>query len=604
MSYNRREFIRGSLLFAGGIMLPAGIMGCRSEHQKDHYDIVVYGATSGGIIAAVAAARKGYSVILVEPSSHLGGLTTGGLGATDIGIEGTIGGMSLEFYSTVREYYRPEERWKYESRSEYMDRSGHFFQPDRAGMFGFEPHAAKKIYEDMLQEAGVPVVMNDRIVLGSRGIEKRENKIKAIITEKGSVYRGDIFIDASYECDLMAMAGVSYHVGREANSQYEETLNGVQAVRTHNHIFPGFVDPYIEPGNPQSGVLPGVHDEGPGEEFSEDHRVQAYCFRMCLTDAPEIRVPFEQPQGYDELQYELLFRNFEAGENRIPWLPGGMPNRKTDTNNRWGFSTNMVGVNYGYPDGNYATREAIVEMQEHYQRGLMWTLANHPRVPDDIRNEVARWGLAADEFTENNNWPTQIYVREARRMVGEYVTTEHDCRRMRIVSDPVGLGSYTMDSHNVQRFITKQGCVQNEGNIEVSPGGPYAISYRSLLPKRNECANLLVCTNGVSSSHIAFGSIRMEPVFMMLGQSAAAAAVQSLEDGVDLHDIDYPILQNRLIADGQRLDIDTDQYPPLPPDSEPLTERWRAWNEPDLEKGCVVTCEDRRENKQTNGGTD
>ncbi len=562
--------------------------------QKDRYDIVVYGATSGGIIAAVAAARKGYSVILVEPSGHLGGLTTGGLGATDIGLEGTIGGMSLEFYRSVREYYRFDDTWEYESRSEYMERSGQFFQPDREGMFGFEPHVTKKIYEDMLQQAGVPVVMNDRIVLGSRGIEKRDNKITAIITEKGSVYRGDIFIDASYECDLMAMAGVSYHVGREANAKYDETLNGIQAVQTHNHIFPGFVDPYIEPGNAQSGILPGVHNGEPGEEFSEDHRVQAYCFRMCLTDEPANQIPFEQPHGYDELQYELLFRNFEAGENRIPWLPGGMPNRKTDTNNRWGFSTNMVGVNYGYPDGDYTTREELIEMQEHYQRGLMWALVNHPRVPEPIRNEVARWGLAADEFIDNNNWPTQIYVREARRMIGEYVTTEHDCRRMRIAPDPVGLGSYTMDSHNVQRYITKQGCVQNEGNIEVSPGGPYAISYRSLLPKRNECANLLVCTNGVSSSHIAFGSIRMEPVFMMLGQSAAAAAVLSLQDGVDLHDIDYPKLGNRLIADGQRLDIDTDQYPPLPPGTEPLRERWRFGGEPDPERGCVVTCENRQ----------
>lgn len=594
MSYSRRDFIKGSLVLAGGLILPSGMMSCTDGSQKDRYDIVVYGATSGGIIAAVAAARKGYSVILVEPSGHLGGLTTGGLGATDIGLEGTIGGMSLEFYRSVREYYRFDDTWEYESRSEYMERSGQFFQPDREGMFGFEPHVTKKIYEDMLQQAGVPVVMNDRIVLGSRGIEKRDNKITAIITEKGSVYRGDIFIDASYECDLMAMAGVSYHVGREANAKYDETLNGIQAVQTHNHIFPGFVDPYIEPGNAQSGILPGVHNGEPGEEFSEDHRVQAYCFRMCLTDEPANQIPFEQPHGYDELQYELLFRNFEAGENRIPWLPGGMPNRKTDTNNRWGFSTNMVGVNYGYPDGYYTTREELIGMQEHYQRGLMWALANHPRVPEPIRNEVARWGLAADEFIDNNNWPTQIYVREARRMIGEYVTTEHDCRRMRIAPDPVGLGSYTMDSHNVQRYITKQGCVQNEGNIEVSPGGPYAISYRSLLPKRNECANLLVCTNGVSSSHIAFGSIRMEPVFMMLGQSAAAAAVLSLQDGVDLHDIDYPKLGNRLIADGQRLDIDTDQYPPLPPGTEPLRERWRFGGEPDPERGCVVTCENRQ----------
>ena len=588
MAIKRRDFIKGSLALAGGLFLPAHLVGCNDPAEGRLYDIVIYGASSAGIIAAVAAARKGQSVILVEPSNHLGGLTTGGLGATDIGIEGTIGGMSLEFYSQIREYYRAEDSWIHEGRMEYMDRSGQFFQADRDGMFGFEPNVARIIYDTMLTEAGVPVVMNDRIVLGSRGVEKRGDRIQAIVTEDGNVYRGKVFIDASYEGDLMAMAGVSYHVGREANATYDETLNGVQKVRTNNHIFPGFVDPYIEPGNPQSGVLPEVHDGDPGEEFSEDHRVQAYCFRMCLTDADEIKVPFEQPEGYEELQYELLFRNYESGETRgLPMSP--MPNRKTDTNNRWGFSTNMIGVNYEYPDGDYATREAIIEKQEHYQRGLMWTLANHPRVPEDIRNQVGRWGLAADEFTENNNWPTQIYVREARRMVGEYVTTEHDCRRLRIVEDPVGLGSYTMDSHNVQRYITEQGCVQNEGNIEVSPGGPYAISYRSLLPKKQECSNLLVCCNGVSSSHIAFGSIRMEPVFMMLGQSAATAAVQSLEDGVDLHDIDFQKLKNQLVAEGQRLDVDTDQYPPLPPDEEPPEQRIRHNTEPVIEDGCMVT---------------
>ncbi len=588
MSIKRRDFIKGSLALAGGLFLPAQLVG-RSDLAEDHiYDMVIYGASSAGIIAAVAAARKGQSVILIEPSNHLGGLTTGGLGATDIGIEGTIGGMSLEFYSQIREYYRAEDSWIHEGRMEYMHRSGRLFQADRDGMFGFEPHVAKIIYNRMLAEAGVPVVMNDRMVLGSRGVEKRGDRIQAIVTEDGNVYRGKVFIDASYEGDLMAMAGVSYHVGREANATYDETLNGVQKVRTHFHIFPGFVDPYIVPGNPRSGLLPGVHDGDPGEDFSEDHRVQAYCFRMCLTDVDKIKVPFEQPEGYDELQYELLFRNYESGETRgLPMSP--MPNRKTDTNNRWGFSTNMIGVNYEYPDGDYATREAIIEKQEHYQRGLMWTLANHPRVPEEIRNEVGRWGLAADEFTENNNWPTQIYVREARRMVGEYVTTEHDCRRLRIVDDPVGLGSYTMDSHNVQRYITEQGCVQNEGNIEVSPRGPYPISYRSLLPKKQECSNLLVCCNGVSSSHIAFGSIRMEPVFMMLGQSAATAAVQSLEDGVDLHDIDYQKLKNQLAADGQRLDIDLEQYPPLPPDDKPPTQRIRLHNEPVIENGCMVT---------------
>ena len=587
MIIDRREFLKGSLALAGGLMLPAHLVSCNGD-EDPMYDIVVYGGTSGGIISAITAARKGRSVILIEPSNHLGGLTTGGLGRTDIGIEGAIGGLSLEYYSRIRDYYRNENPWVHEDRMEYMEKAGSLFPPDSDGMFGFEPHAARRVYEQMLDEAGVPVVMGDRLILGDRGVNKNRNKITSIETEAGNVYRGQIFIDATYEGDLLAMAGVSYHVGREANDTYDETLNGVQTVRTHNHIFPGFVDPYIEPGNPQSGVLPEVHDGDPGEEFSEDHRVQAYCFRMCLSDVPENQIPFEQPYGYDELQYELLFRNYESGETRIPWLPGPMPNRKTDTNNRWGFSTNQIGINYEYPDGDYATRERIVEGQEHYQRGLMWTLANHPRVPQEIREEVSRWGLAADEFIENNNWPTQIYVREARRMIGEYVMTENDCRRLRKADDPVGLGSYQMDSHNVQRYITEDGCVQNEGNIEVSPGGPYRISYRSLLPKRSECSNLLVCCNGVSSSHIAFGSIRMEPVFMVLGQSAATAAALALDKGTELHDLDYQTLREQLTADGQRLDVDTEQYPPLLPDEEPLEQRLRHNSEPVIEDGCMV----------------
>jgi hypothetical protein len=287
------------------------------------------------------------------------------------------------------------------------------------------------------------------------------------------------------------------------------------------------------------------------------------------------------------MEYELLFRNFEAGETRIPWLPGMMPNRKTDTNNRWGFSTNKIGINYRYPDGSYDERLALIREQEHYQRGLMWTLANHPRVPADVREEVSRWGLAADEFTANGNWPPQIYVREARRMIGEYVMTEHDCRRTRMADDPVGLGSYQMDSHNVQRYVTSGGCVQNEGNIEVNPGGPYMISYRSLLPRRQECENLLACC-AISSSHISFGSIRMEPVFMILGQSAATAAALSLRFGSPLHDLGYHTLRRQLISDGQRLDINTGIYPPLPPDEEPPQQRFIHSSEPVTANPCIV----------------
>lgn len=557
---NRRDFLKNSMVLTGGLLLPRYLAGS-GNFQEEEYDMVIYGATSAGVIAAVTAARKGRSVILLEPSGHLGGLTTGGLGQTDIGIEGTIGGMSLEFYSKIRTYYKNEDAWQYQSWDEFMNRTDRL-QEGSDGMFAFEPRVAKQVYQNMLDEAGVPVAMNERIILGGRGVDMNRDKISAVKTTSGNVYKGKLFIDASYEADLMAVAGVSYTVGREANSKYGETLNGVQKRRAHNHIFREQVDPYVEAGEPGSGVLPGVHNEDPGEDGEGDHRVQAYCFRLTLTDVPENKIPIEKPEEYDDLRYELLFRNFEAGDHRIPWINSPMPNRKTDINNRLAFSTDNIGMNYDYPEGDHAARSAIIAEHRNYQQGLLWALANHPRVPESVRKEVGKWGLAADEFEDNDSWTPQLYIRESRRMLGEYVMTEHDCRRLEMADDPVGLGSYNMDSHNAQRHITEEGYAQNEGNIEYTPGGPYAISYRSLTPRSEECSNLLVCCNGVSSSHISFGSIRMEPVFMVLAQSAANAADIALETNSAVQDVPYHQLRERLLEEGQKLDIDLEQWPP------------------------------------------
>ena len=297
-----------------------------------------------------------------------------------------------------------------------------------------------------------------------------------------------------------------------------------------------------------------MHDGDPGEDGSADTRVQAYCFRMCLTDVEENLVPYPKPEGYDEKEYELLLRNFEAGEDGMPWLPGMMPNRKTDTNNRTGFSTDYIGMSDDYAEADYQVRAEIIAEHEKYQKGLMWTLANNPRVPEKIRSEIARWGLARDEFTNNGNWPHQLYIREARRMKGEYVVTENDCRRLVLVPDPVGMGSYTMDSHNCQRYVTPEGFVKNEGDVEVSPGGAYLISYRAITPLREEAGNLLVPVC-LSASHIAYGSIRMEPVCMILGQSAATAASMAIENDSAVQDVDYQLLRERLLADGQVLDL-------------------------------------------------
>jgi hypothetical protein len=362
-----------------------------------------------------------------------------------------------------------------------------------------------------------------------------------------------MFIDATYEGDLLAAAGVTYTIGRESNDEYGETCNGVQKARNvKNHRFVVPVDPYIVPGDPASGLVSGIHGDAPGEESQADRRVQAYCFRMCMSNVSENRRPFPKPANYDEARYELLLRNFEAGDRRVPMHPLMMPNGKTDTNNNGAFSTDNIGMNYDYPEASYGRRTEILHEHRDYQQGLMWTLANHPRVPAEVREEMEQWGLAKDEFTDNGNWPTEFYVREARRMVSDYVMTEHDTRLARQPEDSIGMGSYNLDSHNCQRYVDAAGHAANEGDVQVAPGGPYAISYRSIVPRRGEAGNLLapVC---ISASHIAYGSIRMEPVFMILGQTAATAACQAVDDGVTVQDVEYKQLAKRLLADGQVL---------------------------------------------------
>lgn len=539
----------------------------QEELSTRQHDVVIYGGTSAGVIAAVQASAMGKSVVLVNHYRHLGGLTSSGLGQTDSGREAVIGGLSRGFYQRVREYYRDEDAWVHEDRADYLGLGRHL-RPDDDAQWGFEPRVAERIFHEMLDEAGIPYEPGEFLVRDNgRGVRKEGNRIVAIVTESGNVYRGRMFIDATYEGDLMAEAGVSYIVGREGNEVYGETLNGIQTGRSHNHVFThegrrepprplppeARVDPYVVPGDPSTGLLAGVNADAGGDDGEGDHRVQSYCYRLCLTDVRENQVPFDPPPGYDEADFELLFRMFEAGEERIPWLPGRMPNRKTDTNNRWAVSLNLVGGADEYPEAGYERRREIERKHEYWQRGILHSLANHPRVPGHVREEVSRWGYAADEFTDKNHWPYAIYVRVGRRMIGEYVMTEHDCRRIRIAPDPVGMGSYAMDSHNVQRYVTPEGYVQNEGNIEVPPGGAYAISYRSIVPKRGEAENLLVPV-AVSSSHIAFGSIRMEPVFMILGQSAATAAVFAIEGNVPVQDVDYAKLRLRLLDDGQILE--------------------------------------------------
>jgi len=550
------------------VLLICGFGVCSAVETKDAvgqesecFDVVVYGGTSGGVAAAVQSAGMGKSVILIEPGRHLGGLSSGGLGATDIGNKNAIGGISQEFYHSIYLHYLKEDSWVYEERRDYEGEKrwrGNTKEWDKGeAWWMFEPHVAEEIFRKMVCEADVEVVYGERLDL-EKGVEKSGFVISSIRAESGRVFEGRMFIDASYEGDLMAKAGVSYTVGRESNSQYGETLNGVQTKNAVSHQFDKAVDPYVKAGEPDSGLLAGVHGEGPGVEGEGDNRVQAYNFRLCLTDVEENMVRFSRPADYDPLRYELLLRYYEAGFEEIPWIRSMMPNRKTDINNRHAFSSDNIGMNYGYPDADYKRRAEIIAEHENYQKGLMWTLVNNRRVLEKIREEVGRWGLARDEFPDNGNWPHQLYVREARRMVSDYVMTEKNCRGITCVEDSVGLAAYTMDSHNTQRYVDENGHARNEGDVQAGGFGPYPVSYRSIVPREGECSNLFVPVC-LSASHIAFGSIRMEPVFMVLGQSAATAACLAIDEGVSVQQLDYQKLRERLLEDRQILEYTVEE---------------------------------------------
>ncbi|SEN85337.1 FAD dependent oxidoreductase [bacterium A37T11] len=527
------------------------LLACTSATQKKQgyeADLIIYGGTAAAITAAVEAVNSGKTVIVVSPDKHLGGLSSGGLGFTDTGNKGVIGGLAREFYHRVYLHYQDSASWKWQKHSEYGNKGQGTpaIDGNSRTMWIFEPHTAEQIFEDFVKENKITVYRDEWLDRGEGGVHKQDGSIRSIKTLSGKIFKGKMFIDATYEGDLMASAGVRYHVGREANSMYNENYNGVQVgVLHHDHYFKKNISPYKIPGDSTSGLLYGISDLPPGKFGEGDKKVQAYCFRMALTNNPDNRVAFPKPANYKAANYELLARVFASGWRETFRKFDPIPNRKTDTNNHGPFSTDFIGMNYDYPDASYEERKKIIQAHTDYQQGLMYFLANDPKVPDDVRKEMAQWGLAKDEFTDNGNWPHQLYIREARRMIGQHVMTEHDTFSESSINDPVGMGSYTLDSHNTQRYVKPDGFVQNEGDIGVSPKKPYQISYGSITPKKDECKNLLVPVC-VSSSHIAFGSIRMEPVFMILGQSAAAAAVLAIDADKAVQDIDYQQLKKVL----------------------------------------------------------
>ena len=523
-------------------------------------DLCVFGGSSAGIVAAIQAKKLGKSVVLVEPGKYLGGLTTGGLGATDIGNKAAIGGLSREFYHRIAKHYAKDASWTVERRADHFSKRGSGqsaasnLDAADATMWTFEPKVARAVYDEWLNEHNVRVLREQRL----KSVKMDGARLVEITAENDNVFRAKMFIDCTYEGDLMAKAGVSYHVGRESNATYGESLNGICAV-TPKHQFTVSVDPYVKPGDASSGLLPFMQSGDGGRPGDGDQRVQAYNYRLCFTTNAANRAPVTPPPGYDEKMFELLGRYLDAlvtgGKNpKLAqfWNPIWMPNQKTDINNNGGFSTDFIGANYDYPEADYATRARIAKEHEDYIRGFLTFMATSPRVPEAMRREMQQWGPCRDEFPETGGWPNQLYVREARRLISDYVMTEKNCRAQEVITDSVGLAAYYMDSHNVQRLV-KNGHAENEGDVQVPPMKPYPISYRSLVPKTGQCENLFVPVC-MAASHIAYGSIRMEPVFMILAESSTTAAVMAIDEKIPVQQVNYAKLRARLLADQQILD--------------------------------------------------
>jgi ribulose 1,5-bisphosphate synthetase/thiazole synthase len=501
-------------------------------------DVCVYGGTSAGVIAAYTAQKLGKKAILIEPGRHLGGMSSGGLGYTDIGNKYAITGLARDFYRRIGKHYGKFEQWT------------------------FEPHVAEDIFKEYVAQGNFQVLYETRL----RDVKKQGARITEVVLENAVdrsaaavIVRARVYIDCGYEGDLMAKAGVSYVVGREDNKDFNETINGVQLM--HGHQFQDGIDPYIIPGKPESGLVWGISRETLQPNGTGDKKVQAYNYRICLTSDKNNMVPITRPEGYDSTRYELAVRLLKANPDRKRlddyFIWSRMPNSKTDINNRGGFSTDMIGMNYKYPDGTYDQRKQIIDEHERYTKGLLYFYGHDTRVPVELRNEMLKWGYPKDEYTDHGNWSPQLYIREARRMAGSYVMSQANCEGKEVVKDGVGMAAYTMDSHNCQRIVVN-GQVKNEGNVEVGGFGPYPIAYGSIVPKAAECTNLFVPVC-LSATHIAYGSIRMEPVFMVLAQSSATAAVHAINEGKSIQSIDIAKLQQELkanpLADGKLFDV-------------------------------------------------
>jgi hypothetical protein len=533
MSSDRRTFLKSSAGIAGAaLVVPHGmadILLSESEppvHPDNIYDFIVYGSTPSGIMAAIAASRKGLKVAMLDRFPHVGGMMTGGLSYTDRGNTSTIGGLPREFFERVSRYYRLEEVW------------------------GFEPHVAEQIYTQMLKEANIAIRMDTRL-RETHGVVRRGTRITQIVMENGERFSARIFADCTYDGDLMNFAGVKNTWGRESAAQYGESLAGVLPTLRLDLQFRAKVSPYGSNGK----LLPGISSLPKGKLGEGDKKIPAYNYRFCFSKDKNNQVPYPRPDGYDAHQYELLARYLPELQKTVGrglrisdiFLAEPLQNDKADFNNMGAFSTDYIGTNWEYPTASYARRNEIIRELHKYDAGLLYFVANDPRVPTSLQREMNSWGMAKDEFPDTDHWPWRIYIREARRMIGEYVFTQHDAQQNSTKQDSIGVGSYQLDSHNVQRVATPDGGVENEGDMYVVVD-PYEIPYRSIVPKRAEATNLLVPVC-MSATHAAYGTIRQEPVYMILGQGTGTAAAIAVHGNLDVQDVPITKLQERLMAD-------------------------------------------------------
>lgn len=538
-------FLGKSVIFFLTFLLSPIVIG-----KSHEYDIIVYGATSAGVSAAVQASRVGRSVALISVDGHVGGVTASGLTATDMNNHKAIGGVSREFYQRIYDYYSDSSAWDFSNEDQYFRNLkkrvyGGISKKDRM-QWVFESHVAEKIFRQLIEEANVDLIEYDRLDLNA-GVLKIASELQSITMESGDVYSAKVFIDTSYEGDLMALSGVSYITGREGLDKYGEDLAGIRINEVYGYEGQS-IDPYIEAGVPESGLLPFIEKDLNIISGTQDHRVQAYCFRLTLTNNPLNHIAIYKPDNYQPLWYEYLARRFQLNPN----LPlnkimtfTSMPNGKTDTN-----GIDFVGANYNYAEASYDLRDDIYKLHKDFALGMLWFLSSDSRVPLKIRKQMNNWGLAKDEFKDNGHFPHQLYVRESRRMVSDYVMTQHNgLKRTLKAPNSIGLATYAMDSHVVRRILSEDGKVYEEGHFyEMSPS--YPVSYHSIVPKSEEAINLLVPVT-LSASHVAYGSIRMEPVYMVLAQSAAIAADLSIKLNQPVQDIPYYILRGEMLKHGQ-----------------------------------------------------